>query len=319
MKNTAPRNGRPKSPRRRAAPAAPAASQTVHVGLTQMACSDDARENLAKQSRLIERAAKAGAQIICTQEMYRSQYFCQVEDHRFFKVAETIPGPSTDAFTKLAKKHKVVIIASLFEKRAHGLYHNTAVVIDADGSILGLYRKMHIPDDPLYYEKFYFTPGDTGFRAWDTKYAKIGVLICWDQWFPEGARLTALQGADVLLYPTAIGWDDAESGSVPAEEAKALEARHLDAWVTAQRAHAIANGIFVAAANRVGREGHLRFWGNSFIAGPGGEIVARMDSESEGVILADVDPKRAETERRTWPFLRDRRVDAYGGMTGRGT
>ncbi|CAA9373416.1 MAG: N-carbamoylputrescine amidase, partial [uncultured Phycisphaerae bacterium] len=171
-----------------------------------MACSDDARENQANQSRLIERAARDGAQIICTQEMYRSQYFCQVEDHRFFKVAETIPGPSTEAFTKLARKHKAVIVASLFEKRAHGLYHNTAVVIDADGEILGIYRKMHIPDDPLYYEKFYFTPGDTGFRAWQTRYAKIGVLICWDQWFPEGARLTALQGAQILFYPTAIGW-----------------------------------------------------------------------------------------------------------------
>src|SRR5205085_2269650 len=225
-------------------------SRVVNIGLTQMACSPDADANLAKQIALVERAAREGAKIICTQELFRSQYFCQVEDHRFFKLAETIPGPSTDAFTKIAKKHGVVIIASLFERRTSGLYHNTAVVIDADGSIVGLYRKMHIPEDPLYYEKFYFTPGDSdgpgGFRAWDTKFAKIGVLICWDQWFPEGARLTVIQGAQILFYPTAIGWH-------PIEKAEYGEAQH-DSWELMQRSHAVANGCYVCAPNRIGVE-----------------------------------------------------------------
>src|SRR5437867_11808241 len=238
-----------------------ASDSIVTVALTQMACSDNFRRNLKNQLRLAEQAAKGGAQIICTQELFGSQYFCQVEDHRFFKLAEMIPGPSTDAFSKLAKKHKAVVIASLFERRTQGLYHNTAVVIDADGSILGLYRKMHIPDDPLYYEKFYFTPGDTGFRAWQTKYAKIGVLICWDQWYPEGARLTALHGAEILFYPRAIGWH-------PSEKAKYGYAQH-SAWETMQRSHAIANGCFVAAVNRVGHEAPaggdgIEFWGQSF-------------------------------------------------------
>jgi N-carbamoylputrescine amidase len=298
-----------------------ASSQTVHVGLTQMACSDDARENLANQSRLIERAARDGAQIICTQEMYRSQYFCQVEDHRFFKVAETIPGPSTDAFTKLAKKHKVVIVASLFEKRAHGLYHNTAVVIDADGSILGLYRKMHIPDDPLYYEKFYFTPGDTGFRAWDTKYAKIGVLICWDQWFPEGARLTALQGAQILFYPTAIGWH-------PSEKEQYGKAQH-ESWELIQRSHAVANGCYVCAPNRIGlekilgpdgkpvHEDGIQFWGQSFVAAPNGQIVQRASVDKEEVVIVPADLEQVEFSRTHWPFLRDRRIDAYENLTKR--
>jgi N-carbamoylputrescine amidase len=223
----------------------------VTVGLTQMACTPDFRANLKNQIRLVEQAARGGARIICTQELFGSQYFCQVEDHRFFKLAETIPGPSTDAFSKIAKKHKVVIIASLFERRTQGLYHNTAVVIDADGSIAGIYRKMHIPDDPLYYEKFYFTPGDAageqaGFRTWNTKYAKIGVLICWDQWFPEGARLTAIQGAQILFYPTAIGWH-------PSEKAEYGEAQH-DSWELMQRSHAVANGCYVCAPNRIGVE-----------------------------------------------------------------
>src|SRR5215475_7071553 len=234
---------------------------TVTVGLTQMACGPDPKTKRANQLRLAERAAKQGARIICTQELFGSQYFCQVEDHRFFKLAETIPGPSTDAFSKLARKHKAVIVASLFEKRTQGLYHNTAAVIDADGSILGLYRKMHIPDDPLYYEKFYFTPGDTGFRAWDTAYAKIGVLVCWDQWFPEGARLTALQGAEILFYPTAIGWH-------PTEKKEYGKAQH-ESWELIQRSHAISNGVFVASPNRIGHEGDaasgIEFWGQSFI------------------------------------------------------
>src|SRR5947207_13694190 len=221
-------------------------SSIVPVGLTQMSCSPDVRENLARQLSLIDRAAKGGAQIICTQELFRSQYFCQVEDHRFFKLAESIPGPTTDAISKIAKKHKAVIIASLFEKRTQGLYHNTAAIIDADGSILGIYRKMHIPDDPLYYEKFYFTPGDTGFRAWETAYAKIGVLVCWDQWFPEGARLTALQGAEILFYPTAIGWH-------PSEKEQYGKAQH-ESWELIQRSHAVADGCYVCAPNRIGLE-----------------------------------------------------------------
>src|SRR5437867_6908805 len=241
--------------------------QIVNIGLTQMSCSADVRENRAKQKRLLEQAATQGAQIICTQELFRSQYFCQIEDHRFFKLAETIPGPSTDALAKIAKKYNAVVIASLFEKRASGLYHNTAVVIETDGSIKGIYRKMHIPDDPLYYEKFYFTPGDTGFRAFDTTYGKIGVLVCWDQWYPEGARLTALQGAEILFYPTAIGWH-------PSEKAEYGHAQH-ESWELIQRSHAVANGCYVCAPNRVGLEKILsakgkpvndegiKFWGQS--------------------------------------------------------
>src|ERR1044071_9121814 len=223
-----------------------ARSTIVKVGLSQMMCGEDPKRNLTNQLALAEKALKKGANIFCTQELFRSQYFCQVEDHRFFKLAETIPGPSTDAFSKLARKHKAVIIASLFERRTQGLYHNTAAIIDADGSILGIYRKMHIPDDPLYYEKFYFTPGDTGFRAWQTAYAKIGVLVCWDQWFPEGARLTALQGAEILFYPTAIGWH-------PSEKKRFGKAQH-ESWEIMQRAHAVANGCFVCAPNRIGLE-----------------------------------------------------------------
>src|SRR6266508_2203685 len=239
-------------------------TSALRIALLQQACSADPRANLKKTLALAERAARQGAQIICTQELFRSQYFCQSEDHANFALAESIPGPSTDAFQKLAKKHRVVVIASLFEKRAAGLYHNTAAVIDADGSLLGIYRKMHIPDDPLFYEKFYFTPGDLGFRAWQTRYAKIGVLICWDQWYPEGARLTALQGAEILFYPTAIGWH-------PGKKKKYGELQH-DAWETIQRGHAIANGCYLAAPNRVGLErpaggDGIEFWGQSFVAG----------------------------------------------------
>ena len=295
--------------------------RTVKVALTQMACAPDPAANRQRQLNLFERAARAGGQILCTQELFASQYFCQSEDHRFFKLAETIPGPSTDAFGKLAKKHRAVIIASLFEKRASGLYHNTAAIIEADGSIKGIYRKMHIPDDPFYYEKFYFTPGDTGFRAWDTTYGKIGVLVCWDQWYPEGARLTALQGAEILFYPTAIGWH-------PAEKAEFGEAQH-DSWETIQRSHAIANGCFVCAPNRIGREiivdakgapvnpDGIEFWGQSFIAGPNGQIVKKGSTDQEEVLLADCDLEKVEFSRTHWPFLRDRRIDAYGNLTRR--
>ncbi len=269
-------------------------------------------------TRLIREAAEGGAQVVLLPELILHDYFCRTEEQRHFDLAHTLESEASRALQALATELGVAVVFPFFERRAAGVYHNSAAVFEDDGSLAGLYRKMHIPHDPGFNEKYYFTPGDLGFKSIATDAGKLGVLICWDQWFPEGARLTALQGADVLLYPTAIGWDDSESGSVPPGEAQALEARHLDAWVTIQRSHAIANGLFVAAANRVGREGHLRFWGNSFIAGPGGEILARMDSESEGVLFADIDPARSETERRTWPFLRDRRVDAYGAMTGRG-
>jgi len=313
-RNVSPRNGQ-------AADAKPASGRTVTVALTQMACSDDARANRANQVRLAEQAAKQGAQIICTQELFLSQYFCQVEDHRFFKLAETIPGPSTDALGKVAKKHRAVIIASLFEKRADGLYHNTAAVIDTDGSIKGIYRKMHIPDDPLYYEKFYFTPGDTGFRTWDTEYAKIGVLICWDQWFPEGARLTALQGAQILFYPTAIGWH-------PSEKEQYGKAQH-ESWELIQRSHAVANGCYVCAPNRIGvekvlgpdgkpvSEDGIEFWGQSFVASPNGQVVAKASTDREEVLVVPCDLENVEFSRTHWPFLRDRRIDAYGNMTKR--
>jgi len=298
-----------------------ASARVVPVGLTQMTCTDDFRANLKKQAVLVEQAAKGGAKVICTQELFGSQYFCQVEDHRFFKLAETIPGPSTDVFTKIAKKYGVVIVASLFEKRASGLYHNTAVVIDADGSIMGIYRKMHIPDDPLYYEKFYFTPGDTGFRSWETKYAKIGVLICWDQWYPEGARLTALQGAEILFYPTAIGWH-------PGEKAEYGEAQH-DSWELMQRSHAVANGCYVCAPNRIGiehvlgpdgkpvSEDGIQFWGQSFVAAPNGQVIKRASVDKEEVIVVPCDLDKVEFSRTHWPFLRDRRIDAYGNITKR--
>ncbi len=296
----------------------PPATTRVTLGLIQAAASPDPRANLKTTLAAVERAAKAGAQILCTQELFRSQYFCQSEDHAHFALAESIPGPSTDAFQKLAKKHRVVVIASLFEKRAAGLYHNTAAIIDADGSLLGLYRKMHVPDDPLFYEKFYFTPGDLGFRAWPTRYAKIGVLICWDQWYPEAARLTAMQGAKILFYPTAIGWH-------PSEKAKYGERQHA-AWETIQRSHAIANGCYVAAVNRVGHEvlpgvggDGLEFWGQSFVAGTSGEILAKAGATEETNLLVPVDLAHMDATRTHWPFFRDRRIDAYGGLTRRWT
>ena len=292
------------------------ASSEIKLGLIQTDVSANPDANLKKTLALAERAARQGAQIICTQELFRSQYFCQTEDHENFKLAEKIPGPSTDAFCKLAKKHKAVVIASLFEKRASGVYHNTAAVIDADGSLMGIYRKMHIPDDPLYYEKFYFTPGDLGFKAWQTKYAKIGVLVCWDQWYPEGARLTAMQGAEILFYPTAIGWH-------PAEKQKYGGKQH-GAWETIQRAHAVANGCYVAVANRIGHEvlqgvggPGIEFWGQSFVAGTSGEIISEASSDREEILVVPVDLDHVDTTRTHWPFLRDRRIDAYGNLTKR--
>jgi N-carbamoylputrescine amidase len=286
----------------------------IKIGLLQHACSANPAANLKKGLALADEAARRGANIICTQELFQSQYFCQSEDHRNFRLAVKIPGPATEAFQKLARKRGVVVIVSLFEKRASGLYHNTAAVIDADGSLLGLYRKSHIPDDPLYYEKFYFAPGDTGFRAWPTKFGKVGVLICWDQWYPEAARLTALQGAEILLYPTAIGWHPGEK--------KELGARQHDAWETIQRSHAIANGCFVAACNRIGREkpaggAGIEFWGQSFVAGTGGEILARASAAKEEILIVPVDLAEVDATRTHWPFLRDRRIDAYGDLTKR--
>jgi len=283
------------------------------TGLVQMSCSTDSKENLAKAEHKIEEAARSSAQVICLQELFRSQYFCRDEKAELFDLAESIPGPSTEALGKLAKSLKVVVVASLFEKRAQGLYHNTAAIIGTDGEIMGLYRKMHIPDDPLYFEKFYFTPGDLGFKNFDTPFGRLGVLVCWDQWYPEGARLTAMQGASILYYPTAIGWH-------PAEKAEYGEAQ-VDAWMTIQRSHAIANGIYVAATNRVGFEGPpergLEFWGNSFVADPFGRIIAQASAVKEETLLVEIDPNMQDEVRRNWPFFRDRRIDAYGAVTSR--
>jgi N-carbamoylputrescine amidase len=289
-------------------------SSSLTLGLIQSRCSPDPSANLKATLAAVERAAKSGARIICTQELFRSQYFCQNEDHKNFALAESIPGPSTDAFQKLARKHQVVVVASLFEKRAAGLYHNTAAVIDADGSLLGIYRKMHIPDDPLFHEKFYFTPGDLGFRAWKTRYAKIGVLICWDQWYPEGARLTAMQGAEILFYPTAIGWHPREK--------KEYGVNQHGAWEIIQRSHAVANGCYVAVANRIGLErpiggDGIEFWGQSFVAGTSGQILAKASVGREENLLVPIDLAKVDVTRTHWPFLRDRRIDAYDGLTRR--
>ena len=284
------------------------------LGLIQTRCSPDPAENFARTAAKIAQAARQGARIICTQELFTSEYFCQSENHDYFKLAEPIPGPSTAALQKLARRHRVVIIASLFEKRAAGLYHNTAAIIDADGQLLGIYRKMHIPDDPFYYEKFYFTPGDLGFRSWSTRRGIIGVCICWDQWFPEAARLTAMQGAEILFYPTAIGWHPSEKSAYGVNQ-------HA-AWETMQRSHAVANGCFVAAVNRVGLEkpvgGHgIEFWGQSFVAAPSGQILARASADQEEILLVPVDLSQVEFARSHWPFLRDRRIDAYGDLSKR--
>ena len=290
-------------------------NRVIHVGLVQMSMSRDADDNLKKAVARIGEAKKKGADVVCLPELYRSPYFCQKEDARLFDLAEPVPGPSTEALGRAAREAGVVVVAPIFEKRALGLYHNTAAIIDTNGEVAGLYRKMHIPDDPAFYEKFYFTPGDLGFRAIDTAKGKIGTLICWDQWYPEGARLTALQGAAVLFYPTAIGWhphEKAEHG-VP----------QRDAWRTIQRGHAIANGVYVAVVNRVGHEippeggPGLEFWGSSFVADPFGVVIAEASTDKEEILVAKVDLARIEEVRRNWPFLRDRRIDAYGGIERR--
>jgi N-carbamoylputrescine amidase len=287
--------------------------QEFTVGLIQMSCSVDPNENLEKLKWRVREAAAKGAQVICTQELFRSQYFCREENDKNFVLAECIPGPSTDVLGRLAHELRVVIIASLFEKRAQGLYHNTAVVIADNGELKGIYRKMHIPDDPLYFEKYYFTPGDQGFPNFETRFGNIGVLVCWDQWYPEGARLSSLQGANILFYPTAIGWHPSEKEQYGAAQ--------LDAWRTIQRAHAIANGVYVAAINRVGFEGPpergIEFWGSSFLADPFGQIITEAGTNDEAILTARIDPKRMDEVRRNWPFLRDRRVDAYGQITSR--
>jgi N-carbamoylputrescine amidase len=281
----------------------------VTLGLVQMSASDDAEANLAKAEARIREAAKKNAQIVCLQELFRSRYFCQIEDQRCFNLAEAIPGPSTDRLSALARELQVVIVASLFEKRSAGIYHNTAVVLDADGSIAGKYRKMHIPDDPLYFEKFYFTPGDLGFPSFQTRYARVGALVCWDQWFPEAARLASLSGAEILVYPTAIGW-------IP-KEPRAVAQKQRDAWELIQRAHAIANGVFVASVNRVGREGKLKFWGHSFVAGPSGEILNVAAADREEILIAKCDLRQIDEIRESWPFFRDRRIDAYSSLQSR--
>lgn len=286
---------------------------TFSIGLVQMRCSDRADDNVERAVAGIREAARRGAQIVCTQELFRSPYFCQREDAALFDLAEPIPGPTTARLAAVAKECGVVVVGSLFERRAPGLYHNTAVVLDADGAFLGAYRKMHIPDDPLYYEKYYFTPGDLGFKAFDTKFGRVGVLVCWDQWYPEGARLAALAGAEVLFYPTAIGWHPSEKAEHGAAQA--------DAWKTIQRAHAIANGLYVAAVNRIGHEGAkdggLEFWGGSFVSDPGGRVLHEASRDQEEVVVVECSRSHAENVRRNWPFLRDRRVDAYGGITQR--
>ena len=284
-------------------------SQTVAVGLVQMSCVPEPEKNLKKAIAKIGEAARKGAQIVCLQELFRSQYFCQKEDTEFFQLAETIPGPTTDSLARVARQKRVVIVASVFEKRAAGVYHNTAVIIDTNGKIVGKYRKMHIPDDPLYYEKFYFTPGDLGFQTHDTSAAKIGALVCWDQWFPEAARLTALSGSQFLFYPTTIGW-------LPGEKEEMNDAQH-SAWEIIQRAHAIANGVYVVAVNRVGREGKLTFWGQSFVADPFGRIIAKASSNKEEVLVVKCDLTKIDETRQNWPFLRDRRIDFYMPLSSR--
>ena len=296
------------------------AQQTFRVGLVQMSCGPDPARNLDKALAAVAEAAARGAQLVCLPELFQTQYFCQREDPALFDLAEPIPGPASARLAEAARRCGVVLVASLFEKRAPGVYHNSAVLFDADGSLCGLYRKMHIPDDPLYYEKYYFTPGDLGFRALDTRLGRIGTLVCWDQWFPEAARLTALAGAAILFYPTAIGWH-------PQEKAAFGAAQH-DAWRTIQRSHAIANGVFVGSVNRVGFEtGNIRgneaagqgleFWGGSFLADPFGRILAEGSSDKEEILLGDIDLGLLEDTRRNWPFLRDRRIDAYGELTRR--
>jgi N-carbamoylputrescine amidase len=284
-------------------------AQTVTVGLVQMQTQPEPQLNLEHAVDQVRAAAAQGAQIVCLQELFRSRYFCQTEDTTHFRLAEPIPGPTTKILGQLAASLQIVLIAPVFEQRAPGLYHNSAVIFDADGRQLGLYRKMHIPDDPAYYEKFYFAPGDLGFRSYATRYGTVGVLICWDQWFPEAARLTALTGADILLYPTAIGWHEHERPEV-------RHAQH-EAWELVQRSHAVTNGVFVAAANRVGREGDVTFWGASFVAAPDGQLLARAPHNEEALLVATCDLTAIATARQNWPFLRDRRIDAYDALRSR--
>jgi len=283
------------------------------IGLVQMACSMDPKANLAKAIEGIRAAASRGAQVVCLQELFLSPYFCQKEDAALFDLAEPIPGPATEALSREAARLDTAIVASVFERRASGLYHNSAAVIDAGGELLGVYRKMHIPDDPLYYEKFYFTPGDLGYRVFRTRHARIGVLVCWDQWYPEAARITALQGAEVIFYPTAIGWHPSEKAGEGAAQ--------REAWSTVQRSHAIANGVYVAAVNRTGHEGPagggLEFWGGSFVTDPIGIVTAEAPADREEVLVVPCDRSRIEAVRRGWPFLRDRRIDSYGPITER--
>lgn len=281
----------------------------VRVGLVQLRATTDKQENVQRTLEGIETAASRGAQIVCLQELFHGQYPCQTEDHDRFAEAESIPGPTSEALAQAARQHQIVIVGSLFERRAAGLYHNTATVHDADGTLLGIYRKMHIPDDPRYYEKFYFTPGDLGFRSFETRFAKIGVCICWDQWYPEAARLTALHGAEVIFYPTAIGW-------LPEERAQYGASQH-QAWETMMRSHSIANGVYVAAANRVGREGDIEFWGASFVSDPYGNVLQRANHDEEGVVFVDIDRSLLDVARTHWPFLRDRRIDAYQDLSRR--
>ena len=292
----------------------PKKSKVITVGLIQAKAHKEPAKNLSLTLAKAEKAAKDGAQIICTQELFSTEYFCQSEDHSKFDLAEPIPGPTTKAFQNLAQRYKIVLIVSIFEKRGSGVYHNSAAIINTDGAILGIYRKMHIPDDPLYYEKFYFTPGDLGFRSWKTPFGKIGVLICWDQWYPEAARLTAMQGAEILFYPTAIGWH-------PSEKAKYGKSQH-NSWETIQRSHAIANGCYVATVNRVGHEettdngDGIEFWGQSFISDTSGELLRKADLD-ETTLMCDLDLGKVDTARTHWPFLRDRRIDAYSDITKR--
>ena len=285
-------------------------SEKLTIALVQTSCQSDTAANHAKACGKIREAAALGARIICLQELFATRYFCQTEDYQSFDYAEQLPGPSTLVMQELARELEVVIIASLFERRARGLYHNTAVVIDADGSYLGNYRKMHIPDDPGFYEKFYFTPGDLGYKVFNTRYATLGVLICWDQWYPEAARLTALKGAEILFYPTAIGW-------ATDEHSAEVRRAQREAWITIQRSHAIANGVFVAAANRVGTEDALEFWGNSFVCDPFGQMIQQAAHQEEAIVVAECDRSRIEFYRSHWPFLRDRRIETYGDLQRR--
>lgn len=285
------------------------------IALVQMSVPATPHESVAKAEHFVRQAARQGANVVCLPELFRTPYFCQHEDPAIFDLAEPIPGPTTQILTKIAQEEGIVILASLFERRGPGVHHNSLAVLDADGTMAGLYRKMHIPDDPGYYEKYFFAPGDTGFKAFDTRFGRIGTLVCWDQWYPEAARLMALQGALALFYPTAIGWHPEEKSSCGGEQ--------LDAWITVQRGHAVANGIYVAAVNRIGHEvppvggPGIEFWGNSFVAGPMGEILCRAQAGTEDILLAEINPRRLETVRRHWPFLRDRRIDAYSGITRR--